>query len=116
MIKSMKNRRRLLLIASLPLAAIVALWVAALLSPRDGVTKANFNRIQKGMTKPEVENIFGQESTMLAPCGRDVANLWRDSEGDRNAYVFFDKNERVLSTSWIEASVSDKIRRVLQFR
>jgi hypothetical protein len=30
--------------------------------------------------------------------------------------VFFDKNGRVLSTSWVEASVFDKIRRVLQLR
>ena len=53
------TRKRLLLIAVLPLAFAVTLGVLAMLSPNPGVTKAKFDRIEKGMTLAEVEAIFG---------------------------------------------------------
>jgi hypothetical protein len=55
--------KRLILIASVPLVIVVTLGVLALLPPDDrpGVTKANFDRIEKWMTKAQVEEIFGRE-------------------------------------------------------
>jgi hypothetical protein len=52
--------RRFILIA-LPLAIVVTLCVLAMLPPCPAVTKASFDRIQEGMTKAEVEQIFGGE-------------------------------------------------------
>jgi hypothetical protein len=54
----MTTRKRLLLIAAMPLAIAVTVGVLAMLPPRPGVTKANFDRIEKGMTRVEVEAIF----------------------------------------------------------
>jgi hypothetical protein len=55
------TKKRLLLIAAVPLVIAVILGVLAMLPPSPGVTKANFDRIEKGMTVAEVEGIFGGE-------------------------------------------------------
>jgi hypothetical protein len=48
----MAPKRRLLLLASLPLAIVaMTLGVLALLPPSPGVTKTNFDRIMEEMTK-----------------------------------------------------------------
>ena len=57
------TKKRFLLIASLPLTIAVTLGVLAILPPSPGVTKANFDRIEKGMTIAEVEQIFGEKGT-----------------------------------------------------
>jgi len=54
-------KKRLILISSVPLAIAVVLGVLALLPPSPGVTKANFDRIEKRMMVAEVEGIFGGE-------------------------------------------------------
>jgi hypothetical protein len=55
------TKKRLLLLA-LPLAMALTLGVLAMLQPRPGVTKANFDRIQEGMSMAEVEQILGGRS------------------------------------------------------
>jgi hypothetical protein len=57
----MITKKRLALIAVLPLTVAVTLGVLAMLPPGPGVTKANFDRIEKGMTLAEVEQIFGEK-------------------------------------------------------
>src|SRR5436190_14192317 len=59
------TKKRLLLIATLPLAIGVTLGVLAMLPPGTGVTKANFDRINEGMTREDVEAIFGGPSAGL---------------------------------------------------
>ena len=54
-------KKRLLMIAAVPLAIVVTVSVLAMLPPSPGVTKANFDRIQKGMTLAEAEEIFGEK-------------------------------------------------------
>jgi hypothetical protein len=54
----MTRRRRLLLIASLPLAVAVIVVVLAVLSTDSKITKANFDRIKLGMKKTDVSRIF----------------------------------------------------------
>jgi hypothetical protein len=77
------------------------LGVLALLPPCPGVTKANFDRIQKGMTKGEVEGIFGGK-------GEIVANgmVWSAEEGN---FVF---NPRRIGCCW---SADDGSRAVIEF-
>ena len=57
----MTRRRRILLSAAVLAASVcIALGVLSLLPPRPGVTKANFDRIEVGMTLAEVEAILGE--------------------------------------------------------
>ena len=54
------NRRRLLLGIGLPaLAAVVAYLALWLTAPRQGITRANFEKLSEGMSKKEVETILG---------------------------------------------------------
>ncbi len=59
------TKKRLALIAVLPLTVAVILGVLAMLPPRPGVTTANFDRIRKGMTEDEVRGIFGAKGFEL---------------------------------------------------
>ena len=49
------TKKRVALLAVLPLTVAVILGALEMLPPRPGVTKANFDRIQEGMTLAEVE-------------------------------------------------------------
>ena len=59
------TKKRLLLLAILPLAIAVMFGVLAMLPPSPGVTKANFDRIEDGMTAAEVERIFGRKADAI---------------------------------------------------
>jgi hypothetical protein len=73
------TKKRLLLLASLPLTIAVTLGVLAMLPPpRAGFVKANYVRIQEGMTLAEVEEIFGKKATSWR---NDSHALWIDDEG-----------------------------------
>jgi len=65
------TKKRQLRIASVPLIAAVVLGVLSILPPRPGVTKATFDRIEDGMTRTEVEQIFGPERELVV-----VGNRW----------------------------------------
>jgi len=61
----MTRKRRYLIVAGILAGCVcAALGVVAMLPPQPGVTKANFDRIEIGMTKSEVEQIFGRERTV----------------------------------------------------
>jgi hypothetical protein len=104
------KKKRLALIAVLPLTIAVILGVSAILPPRAGVTKANFERVQDGMTLAEVEGIFGEKarhSTRIMVThrytddGRGVpihtitpfAYWIADADEGSRAYVFFRPTE-----------------------
>jgi outer membrane protein assembly factor BamE (lipoprotein component of BamABCDE complex) len=53
----------------------LAFVIPALRPSKPGVTKENFERIQLGMTKTEVEGIFGGPANSLT--------LWQDSDMGR---------------------------------
>jgi hypothetical protein len=55
----MKKRYFILAVCFVAFVGIV-LGVLAMLPPRVGVTKANFDRIEDTMKKPEIEDIIGQ--------------------------------------------------------
>jgi SmpA / OmlA family len=56
----MKKKWLLVGIAALVVGGGVAVAIPALQPPGPGVTKANFDRIQDGMTRDEVEGILGE--------------------------------------------------------
>lgn len=75
----------------------VVLTVLALLPPRPGITKENFDRIEEGMTRPEVEAILG------GPANVDL--MWFPDEWENRAtgdlaIIRFDQESRVSSKQW----------------
>ena len=113
-------KRRLILLATLTLAAFAApVWYALLAHP--GVTKANFDRIQLGMTKAEVEEIFGGKGMQMPLCGfarpeppesYDVF-FWPDGGGSAALVTIMD--DSVMSKTWLQSNepTIEKIRRWL---
>jgi hypothetical protein len=118
------TKKRMALFAALPLIIAVIFGVLAMLPPdtRPGVTKANFDRIEKGMTLAEVEEIFGREGMMLS---RTVGNggkrterfLWRAEDWSNSfssAVVVFEDDHVVDADNWNTETFPNKIRRWLQ--
>ena len=109
------TKKRLILIALLPLAAAVTLGVLAMLTPSPGVTKANFDRIEKGMTIPEVEQIFGKKGESLVPADKTWL-VWEAADGSW-AEIWHSEN-CVTDKHWQYSSNSilDRIRRWLRLQ
>jgi hypothetical protein len=110
------TKKRLLLIATMPLAVAVTLAVLLMLPPSPGVTKANFDRIRTGMTVAEVEEAFGGQSIDDAPKRGGWFELrWLADDGSRVFIVFLD--DCVASKLWPNhETFFDKIRRWLHLR
>ena len=111
--------KRLLLFASLPLTIAVTLGVLAILPAmlphRPGVTKANFDRIQIGMTKAQVAEIFGETQPKSAKEGVVDWVLVTD-DGSMAVIGFFDDcvTDKTLNDS--PETFLDKIRRLLHLQ
>jgi hypothetical protein len=105
------KKKRLLLIASLPLTIALTLGVLAMLPPSPGVTRANFDRIQEGMTTAEVEEIFGQKGV---PLWSPRALLWASDDGSE-VDVDFGVVGCVQTKIWVSSNETflDKLRRWL---
>ena len=117
------TKKPLLLIASLPLTIAVTLGVLAMLPPRPGVTKANFDRIEKGMTLAEVEAILGKNhsayfvSMKLTIRPRFGTRIWSNPDESR-AQIFFPSEDSVYTKRWTDSSETtvEKICRWLRLR
>jgi hypothetical protein len=109
------TKKRLLLFASLPLAIVVALGVLAMIPPSPGVTKANFDRIEKGMTMAEVEEILGGKGKSFHE--DDKALMYWDADDGSLALIRFVDN-CVPDKTWYDSdeTIPDKIRRWLHLR
>jgi hypothetical protein len=107
------TKKRLLLIASVPLTIAVTLGVLAMLPPSPGVTKANFDRIQDGMTRAEVEQILGGKGKMG---GVKLWRFWEGNDGSEAGIAFID--DCVTEKRWTiyNETILDKIRRWLHLR
>jgi hypothetical protein len=113
-------KRRYYAIAGLfPACFCVILALFAILPPRPGVTKANFDRIEVGMTLPEVEAILGTDrgsrpivTDIMLPIGHEIEE-WGGDEGFAN--IVFDEHKRMVSKDWVSAPLSflDRIRQRL---
>lgn len=117
--------RRLLLIAAVPLTIAVIVGVLALLplGDRPGVTKANFDRIEMGMTLAQAEEIFGGKAKTIEPWfggirdnpGAKVA-VWEADDKSKAGIVFM--NGCVWHKEWADSTESflNKIRRWFHLR
>ena len=78
------------------LVVCVAL-VLAFLAPRHGVTRANYDRIERGMTLSEVQELFGKEGTIFHgyPNKAEIAYCW-ENEDRSFAILFFDDSGKVV--------------------
>jgi hypothetical protein len=94
----MTTKRRLFLIASLPLAIAFLFGVLAMLPEGPGVTKANFDKVEKGMTLAEVEQIFGKAG-LPKPIDEFLEVVWQDNKKGNEAIVTFEDG-RVDSMFW----------------
>jgi hypothetical protein len=86
------------LLFGLLLASIVGIVLVVLaLVPRAGISKENFDRIQNGMTRAEVEAIFGGPPSWT-PVGNRAE--WANNGAYDCATIDFDDNGRVVRTAW----------------
>ncbi len=101
-------KRRLLLLAALTLAVIAA-PVAWELRDHPGVTKANFDRIQKGMTPAEVSQLLG------GPPGDVLIHTCWWSNDDGSEVVIHFSQHAVRNKTWNPSAetIADKFRRWL---
>jgi len=116
----MRRKRRYLISAGILVACVcVALGVLAMLPPRPGVTKANFDRIEKGMTMATVNEVFGKEPLLLGGIAFGTLHncyareTWFHENG-ASATLWF-HNDSVTDTRWRDSteSITDKLRRWL---
>jgi hypothetical protein len=87
------TKNRMALIAVFLIAIAVILGALVVLLPRPGVTKANFDRIESGMTKTKVEQIFGRPSDKSGPADRPNTQLdiwFGNAERNEMAIVLFE--------------------------
>ena len=100
----------------------VILAVLTVLPLHPGVTKANFDRIEIGMTLPEVEAILGTDrgsrpilTDIMLPIGHEVEE-WGGDEGFAN--IIFDEGKRMVRKDWDSAPLPflDRIRRRLPWK
>jgi hypothetical protein len=115
----MTTKKRLLLIA-LPLIVVaVTFGVLAMLPPRPGVTKANFDRIEKGMTQAEVEErFFGVPVLVIDDGPRRMTRYEGPTQhGDAVVRIMFDENGRVFEKlwwGWTPETFSERLKRWIQ--
>ena len=118
------TKKQLLLIAAVPLVLVVTLGVLAMLPPRPGVTKANFDRIEEGMTHEEVVRILGEASIGMGTFERggvySSTEIWAGADGSGARIEFVkvirdDEPEQVSTMTWKDSSDTafQKIRRWL---
>ena len=104
------TKKRLFLLASLPLVIAVALGVLAMLPPSPGVTKANFNRIEIGMTIAEVEAILGGPANTPAELPYWDYVTWF-GEDDTTASIRINIHDhRVYAKTWTDYKLAPKQR------
>jgi hypothetical protein len=127
------TRKRYLTVAALfgvmCCAGIAAVWVIDANSPAGpGVTKANYDRIEKGMTKEDVRAILGGkgESHFLLFAGGTLhtwitSTSWTGEDGSVAEMHFVESGDgpaRVTATNWIESkeTITERLLRVLRLR
>ena len=105
------TKKRLLLVAALPLVIAVTLGFLAMLPPGPGVTKANFDHIEKEMTLAQVEATLGKEGIPW-----DTLMFWQADDGSCAFSGFTD--DGVVQMQWLDSTetVLEKIRRWLHLR
>src|SRR5262249_31338430 len=87
----------------LVLVIAMTLGVLVMLPPRHGITKANFGRVQDGMTFDEVKVIFGGPDSFTDPSieGQERRGelVWVNDDKS-GATICFDEEGKVFDKSW----------------
>lgn len=114
----MSRKRYLAVAGMLVILALVGFGVAMMLPLGPGVTKANFDRIEDGMTRADVEAIFGRPSdhTQYFPRYPDfgIADVWSiagDNFGHARIY-FVDDHVKGQYSTWIQAEPESLIQKL----
>jgi hypothetical protein len=99
--------------------ACVALLLAVLVTmrSRNGVTKANYDRIKKGMTLAEVQEVFGGQGAVFYGFVNRRAYYW-ENEDRSNAIVLFHDDKNVVETAqWGDSTegIGDRILRLIRW-
>lgn len=111
------TKKRLLLIAPLPLACAMTLGVLAMLPPSPGVTKANFDRIHEGMTLAEVEALFGEKGNWWDGAGqKGLPMCWTAKDGSGAVVEFVDESVAIKQWADSHETILDKIERWVHLR
>src|SRR4051812_14832933 len=106
----MTKKRYLAVVGLLAILIAAGFGVTLILPPARGVTKANFNRIYTGMTKAEVEQVFGRppNGTFRNPQDESLQqDLWFVIS-EKEACVTF-KDEVVVDKHWDAADTPETI-------
>jgi len=112
------TRKRRYLISATVLAACVCIviGVLAMLPPRPGVTKANFDRIQLGMIKVTVQEILGEGRTVhefKSPEGFELVLRWTGDEPIFVTVYFLDDVVVRKQCAFSPETIPNKLRRWL---
>jgi hypothetical protein len=113
------RKRLILATVALSVAVYIVLTVLALQPPRHGLTKANFDRVEDGMSLLDVETIFGGMPRYgnQSPQGQLYFTwVWQGDDG-AGAIITVFGNKGVTHKQWIppsEETFLDKIRRWLR--
>jgi hypothetical protein len=103
-------------LATLAICGGIAVAIPALQPPGPGVTKANFDRVEDGMSREDVEAILGEDSELfLINAGPTHATrTWTGADGS-TACISFYILQGVRSKRWTESTetIPDKLRRWL---
>ena len=92
------TKRKLLVGAGLLTVFVCAGLVSVVTRPPEpNGTKAGFDRIKRGMTRAEVEAIFGKPNMESA---HDNASAWGDGD-EEIAAVWYDEQGRVGLKAWL---------------
>ena len=105
--RSLFRRWRLWLLAAVLLVGAVALACALAPGPSSGVTEANFQKIQVGMTPAQVDEILGPQNVWIG--ARSIAGwklVYQEEGGDVAITAEFVGN-RVTGKRW-QRGVTDK--------
>jgi hypothetical protein len=124
---TMKKKWWIIGFATLAIAGGLAVAIPTLQPPQPGITKANFDRIEDGMTKDEVTAIFGREPHSELPlldssggiiCGGNICR-WAGEDGANAQVIFINdaaKDARCPGARYWNPStetITDKLRRWL---
>src|SRR5690606_7222980 len=95
----MKTKRHLAFIGvALALFVTIVAGTALLLPARPGLNKANFGRVEMGMSRDEVERILGQPTGELDLKGPEYLVVWVLADGTQGHVAY--ANGRVTHTSF----------------
>jgi hypothetical protein len=122
-------KRRLAVISLFVVLVGIGVGLAMMLTPdhRPGVTKANFDKLQEGMSIEQVETWLGADSRRLFGFGRSglgastFNQTWIADDGARAAITFslqygVDEDWKVASMTWTDSTETtwQRIRRWLR--